>query len=98
MPACELTEIHVEIFNHFMNEDPDTARQIYYRLLPLLNFQAVFRMAMTKEVLNHRGIIEHTHIRVGNIALDEKDRDELIILLDDIKDLYLQNFEKRGEK
>jgi 4-hydroxy-tetrahydrodipicolinate synthase len=95
MPACELTEIHVVIYNHFMNEDPDTARQIYYRLLPLLNFQAVFRMAMTKEVLYHRGIIEHTHVRIGNIELDKTDRQELITLLDDIDDLYVQNSAKK---
>jgi len=89
MPACELTEIHVEIYNHFINEDPETARQLFYRLLPLLNFQAVFRMAMTKEVLRYRGIIEYTHVRVGNIALDEMDREELITLLNDINDLLL---------
>ncbi len=93
MPACELTEIHVEIYKHFINGDPDTARQIFYRVLPLLNFQAVFRMAMTKEVLRFRGIIDNTHVRVGKIALDETDREELIILLNDIEDLLLPKSE-----
>jgi 4-hydroxy-tetrahydrodipicolinate synthase len=40
------------------------------RMLPLLNFQAVFRMAMTKETLRRRGIIAHAGKRAAGPELD----------------------------
>ena len=43
------------------------ARALYNRSLPLLTFQAVFRMDMTKEVLRRRGVLESTHVRVGAV-------------------------------
>jgi len=62
-------------------------RRWFDRMLPLLNFQAVFRMAMTKEVLRRRGIISATHVRAAGPSLDEGDVRELEQLLADIADL-----------
>ena len=39
------------------------ARRLYSASLPLLNFQAVFRMHMTKEVLRRRGVIPNGLVR-----------------------------------
>jgi 4-hydroxy-tetrahydrodipicolinate synthase len=56
-------------------------------MLPLLNFQAVFRMAMTKEVLRRRGVITATHVRAAGPRLDAGDQRELEAMLDEISDL-----------
>ncbi len=89
MPACELTEIHVNIYNCFRDGKHSEARRLYYRSLPLLNFQAVFRMNMTKEVLKKRGIIENTFVRVGGTPLDDADSEELHLMLDEVKELLI---------
>ena len=89
MPACEVTELHVRIFDTYQSGDVDGARALYNRSLPLLTFQAVFRMDMTKEVLKRRGIIDSAHVRVGPVALDELDQAELSVLLAEIEDLLL---------
>lgn len=89
MPACELTEIHVKIYDHFRNGDRSKARNLYYKSLPLLNFQAIFRMAMTKQVLQRRGIINHTGIRTGAVSLDKYDHEELDTMLNEAEDLLL---------
>ncbi|HET8985112.1 MAG TPA: dihydrodipicolinate synthase family protein [Trueperaceae bacterium] len=89
MPACEVTELHVRIFDTYQSGDVEGARALYNRSLPLLTFQAVFRMDMTKEVLKRRGIIGSAHVRVGSVALDELDQAELSVLLAEIEDLLL---------
>jgi 4-hydroxy-tetrahydrodipicolinate synthase len=91
MPACELMEVHVAIYIKYMAGDIRGARNLFQRLLPILNFQAVFRMNMTKEVLKRWGLIESSYVRVGSLNLDEGDLKELDILLNDIDDLLLKD-------
>ena len=60
-------------------------RELFNRMLPLLNFQAVFRMAMTKEVLRRRGVIKSAHVRAPGYAMDaaeHKELDELMARLE----------------
>ncbi len=87
MPACELTDIHVAMVNAWRSGDHGRARTLYNRSLPLLNFQAVFRWAMTKEVLRRRGIIDCAYVRAPGPRLDAQDQVELGIMLDEIADL-----------
>lgn len=87
MPACELTEVHVRIYDAYHAGDVATAAALYDRTLPLLTFQTVFRMNMTKEVLRRRGLIESAHVRVGSVDLDAGDHTELTRLLDRAADL-----------
>lgn len=91
MPACELTDLHARQFALHRSGDAAGVRALYYRMLPLLNFQAVFRMAMTKEVLRARGIIASTGVRAAGPQLDAGDRIELTKLLNDIADLLPGN-------
>jgi 4-hydroxy-tetrahydrodipicolinate synthase len=91
MPACELTDLHARQFALHRAGDAAGVRELYYRMLPLLNFQAVFRMAMTKEVLRLRGIIASTHVRAAGPQMDVGDRLELTTLLNDIADLLPRN-------
>jgi len=87
MPASEITEVHVRIFDAYQRGDVDGARRLYNRSLPLLTFQAVFRMDMSKEVLRRRGLIGSAHVRVGSIPLDAADHEELSVLLSELEDL-----------
>ena len=60
---------------------------MFARSLPLLNFQAVFRMAMTKETLRRRGIIAHAGKRAAGPELDGGDQRELTEMLAEVADL-----------
>jgi 4-hydroxy-tetrahydrodipicolinate synthase len=81
MPACELADIHAMMMNAWHKGDVTTARRLYSASLPLLNFQAIFRMHMTKEVLRRRGVIQNTFVRGKGPKFDEGDRTELALLL-----------------
>ena len=87
MPACELADIHVALMQAWRAGDRTRARTLYSRSLPLLNFQAVFRMAMTKEVLRRRGIIQSYGVRAPGPRLDVGDHTELTELLAEAADL-----------
>ena len=87
MPACELSDLHAALFRAHRAGDAAGARRLFDRMLPLLNFQAVFRMAMTKEVLRRRGIIAATHVRAAGPVLDAFDLRELDALMAGIADL-----------
>jgi 4-hydroxy-tetrahydrodipicolinate synthase len=83
MPAAELSDIHASLVHAWQAGDIATARKLYNVSLPLLNFQAVFRMHMTKEVLRRRGVIKHVFVRGKGPRFDDGDRAELTLLLAD---------------
>ncbi len=87
MPACEITEIHVEMLARFQRGDIGGARDLFERTLPLLNMQAVFRWRLTKAVLLRRGLIDSDHVRAPGPALDRYDQHELDAMLARIADL-----------
>ena len=82
MPACEFTAIHVEIYERFRSGDHAGARRLFNMLLPLLNFESVFRTPATKEILYRMGIIGSPRHRDENPSLDEHDRRELSSILE----------------
>lgn len=88
MPAAELTDLHAALWSAHVAGDRATVRAMFNRMLPLLNFQAVFRMAMTKAVLAARGVIRHVHVRAAGPRLDAGDRAELAELLAEVADLF----------
>jgi len=81
MPAAELSDIHADLVHAWRDGNSATARSLYAASLPLLNFQAIFRMHMTKAVLQQRGVIVHTHVRDKGPQFDAGDRRELAELL-----------------
>jgi 2-keto-3-deoxy-L-arabinonate dehydratase len=87
MPACEITELHVEMLDRFRRKDDAGARDLFERTLPLLNMQAIFRWRLTKAVLERRGVIESTFVRAAGPELDRYDRMELDALLARLSDL-----------
>ena len=84
MPACEFTSIHVEIYERFRSGDHGGARRLFNTLLPLLNFESVFRTPATKEILYRMRIIGSPRHRDENPNLDEHDQRELSSILEDL--------------
>ena len=87
MPACEITEVHVEMLARYARGDVGGARDLFERTLPLLSMQAVFRWRLTKAVLLRRGLIDSDYVRAPGPNLDAWDQRELDALLARIKDL-----------
>ena len=90
MPACELTEVHAAMVAAHRRGDEPLLRELFGRVLPLLNMQAVFRMSMTKATLRRRGLIGSEFVRAPVPALDERDRSELAVMLDAVRDLLIE--------
>lgn len=87
MPAAEITDIHVRMWNAFQEGNEAEARELYMRTLPLLVIQFIYRMRFTKRVLTMRGILNNDLVRAPLPAFDEYDERELTTLLDGIQDL-----------
>ncbi len=81
LPAAELADLHVRMVQAWDRGDEAEARRLFRVSMPLLNFQAVFRMDMTKTVLARRGVITATHVRGAGPRMDAGDRAELDALL-----------------
>ena len=89
MPACEITDVHVQLWDALDSGDRDRARGIYYRMLPLLNIEHMYGAAVYKEVLVRRGIIRGARMRGGLGPLDAVDQRELDGILAELRDLFL---------
>ena len=89
MPAAEVTDIYVQIWEAFQSGDEPVARQLFNRLLPLINLLLLLGLPVCKEVLVRRGVIRTAGMRTpGSIALDADDHRELTLILDDLRPLF----------
>lgn len=86
MPACEVVDAHVLIWNALEQGDEVEARKLHTQLLPLLNYEAMYSFTIYKEVLVRRGIIASARTRVtGAASLDSDNGKELDILLQQLE-------------
>jgi 4-hydroxy-tetrahydrodipicolinate synthase len=88
MPACQATDVHVAIWNRLVAGDETGARQLFNRLLPLINYERLYGVAVYKEVLYRRGIIATTVSRAPAARLDDADRAELDAILAEVGSLF----------
>jgi 4-hydroxy-tetrahydrodipicolinate synthase len=89
MPACEVTDIHVAIWNALEAGELSRARALHNRLMPLLNIEWLYGAAIYKEVLLRRGIISNPALRgPGAVRLDDFDQRELDAILEDVSELF----------
>ena len=88
MPACHLTDVHVDIWNLLDGEREAEARALFNRILPLLNFEHMYAVAAYKEVLRRRGVFATSVCRGAPASLDAHDLAELDTILSDIEPLY----------
>ncbi|GIV78371.1 MAG: dihydrodipicolinate synthase family protein [Litorilinea sp.] len=88
MPASQATEVHVAIWEKLEQGDEAGARQLFNRLLPLINFERMHGVAAYKEVLYRRGIFATRLSRAPGKYLDDLDRVELDAILADVEPLF----------
>ncbi len=89
MPACEVADLHVHLWELLESGDEVAARAFYNRLLPLLNIESLYSFSIYKEVLQRRGVIETTVTRAAGAAvLDDYDRRELDAILADLQPFF----------
>ena len=88
LPAVELTDLHVAIYEAHMAGDFDRARELYRYSLPLLGCQMIYRMRLTKYVLKQRGITDRLHVRAPLPELDEFTRQDINTMVEDLKALF----------
>jgi 4-hydroxy-tetrahydrodipicolinate synthase len=88
MPACEVTDAHVHVWDALERGDEADARRLHTQLLPLLNFEAMYSFTVYKEVLYRRGVIASPRTRVpGAGTLDKENHRELDRILEDLAPL-----------
>jgi dihydrodipicolinate synthase/N-acetylneuraminate lyase len=88
MPACEVADAHVRVWQALEHGDAVEARRLHTMLLPLLNFEAMYSFTVYKEVLVRRGVIASARTRVpGAGVLDAENQRELDLLLRNLEPL-----------
>jgi 4-hydroxy-tetrahydrodipicolinate synthase len=96
MPACEIADVHVALWNAVAAGDDKRARQIFQRLLPLLDLEASYGMPLMKEVLMMRGVIGCSAVRqTGLRPLDDHAREEALAIMDDLAEFMLPAYAHR---
>lgn len=88
MPAVELTDLHVALYEAHAECNHGCARELYRLSLPLLASQAVYRMRLTKHVLAKRGIADATHVRAPLPELDDLAKLNIDHMLADLLDVF----------
>jgi len=93
MPACEVSDIHVALWNALETGDTARAKEIYRLLLPLLTFEVGYGPAVYKEVLFRRGVIASSAFRqTGGRILDKLAMAELDDIMSDLDPLMLPQY------
>jgi dihydrodipicolinate synthase/N-acetylneuraminate lyase len=96
MPACEIADVHVALWNAVEAKDDAKARQIFQRLLPLLDMESNYGMPLMKEVLKMRGVISSPAVRQSGFRpLDEAARAEAAAIMDDLTQYMLPDYGHR---
>ncbi len=90
MPACQTTDVHVAIWNRLEAGDEQGARKLFNQLLPLINYERLYGVAVYKEVLRRRGVIATNTSRAPGATLDDEDLRELDAILTHVEELFTQ--------
>lgn len=86
MPASEVADAQVLVWNALESGDDAEARRLHTRLLPMLNYEALYTYAIYKEVLVKRGVIASSRTRApGAPALDAENHRQIDTLLRELE-------------
>jgi len=93
MPACEVCDIHVALWDALEARDQTRTFAIYRLLLPLLSFEIGYGPAVYKEVLRRRGVISCSAFRqTGGRILDSFAHQELGAILSALEPLMDERY------
>jgi 4-hydroxy-tetrahydrodipicolinate synthase len=79
----------VELWNRLDAGQEQGARELFNGLLPLMNYERLYGIAIYKDVLHRRGIISSPHMRAPGPQLDAYDREELAKILEGVEKLFI---------
>jgi dihydrodipicolinate synthase/N-acetylneuraminate lyase len=77
MPGAHTTDVLVDLWQQLEGGDIDGARNTFHKMLPLMVFERLYGIAVYKEVLKSRGIIDCVARRAPGPDVDDDDRREL---------------------
>ncbi|HEV2492672.1 MAG TPA: dihydrodipicolinate synthase family protein [Terriglobia bacterium] len=79
MPACEFIDIDAEVYDLYAAGQHDQARELFEKLLPMINLEETYGMPFAKAVLERRGVFKTAKMRGRGAAtaLDTFDQQEL---------------------
>ena len=86
MPAADTVDVHVQVWDAWQRGDRAGAREIFNRLLPLINLSVLLETPLLKEVLVRRGVFTSARMRQpGALRLDDHDHAELNAILEGLQ-------------
>lgn len=88
MPACQATDVQVQMWELLEQGKEAEARALFNRLLPLINYERMHGVAAYKETLYRRGIIKTRVARAPGKTLDAFDLAELDAIMADVEPLF----------
>lgn len=88
MPGCHTTDALVSIWDALESGDEAEARKRFYQILPLMNYERLYGIAVYKLILQRRGLIDSTICRAPAYALDAEDLRELDLILASVESLF----------
>lgn len=77
MPGSQVTDVLVDAWAHLERGEEGEARQLLDLLLPLMSYERLYGVAVYKEVLRRRGIIDCAFRRTPGGELNDEDRVEV---------------------
>lgn len=88
MPACQATDVQVKMWSLLEAGDEDGARALFDQILPLINYERLYGVAVYKEVLYRRGIFTTRVSRYPGADLDDHDRREIDAIWRGVEPLF----------
>lgn len=89
MPAAEIVDVYVQVWEAHEAGDIAGARRIFNLILPLINQLMLLGLPVSKEVLVRRGVFRSAAMRqTGALRLDADDRHELDAIIADLRPYF----------
>lgn len=88
MPASQLTDIQVRMWDMLVQGDEASARKLFNQILPLFSIERMHGVAAYKEIFYRRGIFNTRVSRIPGKGLDDYDRTEIDAIWSDVEPLF----------
>lgn len=88
MPASQLTDLQVKVWDFLEKGDETGARKLFNQMLPLIAFERMHGVAAYKEIFYRRGIFKTRVSRAPGKDLDDMDRKEVDAIWENVSPLF----------
>jgi 4-hydroxy-tetrahydrodipicolinate synthase len=78
MPACQFIDVHVQVYDLAAAGKEQEARELFEKLLPMINLEEIYGLHFVKTVLVRRGVFKTAKLRgAGGGGMDSLDEKEM---------------------